>query len=84
MWFEEDLSQVQMINQDIKIFTPQSQLGSRNHNGNGAVTTMSYLTPANAHSRLGIYKPLRLTTTVTPAEMARTEVSERECRTRVG
>ena len=83
VWFE-DISQVQMINQDIKIFTPQSQLGSRNINGNGAVTTMSYLTPANAQSRLGVYKPLKLTASVTPAEMARTEVSEGEGKTRLG
>jgi hypothetical protein len=83
VWFE-DISQVQMINQDIRIFTPQSQLGSRNINGNGAVTTMSYLTPANAQSRLGVYKQLKLTASVTPAEMARTEVSEGEAKTRLG
>jgi hypothetical protein len=71
-----------MINQDIKIFTPQSQLCSRYNNG--AQTTMSYLTPANAQSRLGVYKPLKMTATVTPAEMARTEASDKEGKTRLG
>ena len=44
---------------------------------------MSYLTPANAQSRLGVAKPWKATATATPAELVKSEVIEEGGKTRI-